>query len=79
MVPVMSNALPLDSSAPPAPRPVVTTALRARALRLAALARCDERTSLRALQEGPAVIRVQRVREDVERAMRELDEEADAP
>ena len=76
MVPVVSNtqALPASTSSPPTqPTRVVTTALRGRAMRLAALAGCDARTALRALQEGPSVIRVLRVREDVERALRELD------
>ena len=46
---------------------------RARAMRIAALARCDLRTALRALREGPDAIRVLTVREGVQRAMREIE------
>jgi hypothetical protein len=52
----------------------ITSDERARALAIAAKARCDARTAVRALREGPAVIRTTTVREAVERAMRDLGE-----
>jgi hypothetical protein len=61
-----------SSSSPPRPRPAITTALRARAMQLAAVARCDVRTALRALTQGIESIRSLRVREDLERAMLQL-------
>ncbi len=49
-----------------------TTTTRATALMLAALAGCDWRTARRALDEGVDVIRVERVRVDIQRAAETL-------
>ena len=49
-----------------------TVAERTAALTLALRAQCDERTAVRALREGPGVIRVIAVRERVADAMRAL-------
>jgi hypothetical protein len=51
-----------------------STAERTRALRIAAIAGCDLRTALRALREGPGVIRTLGVREAVARALSETTE-----
>jgi hypothetical protein len=55
-------------------RRTVTTAVRARAMQVAALAGCDARTALKALLCGVETIRVMRVREALETALRKLDD-----
>ena len=67
------GALHLTPSRRPLPRRIrASRAVRTVALQIAALTGCDERTAVRALMLGVDKIRVARVRDEIERAMREI-------
>jgi hypothetical protein len=71
---VMGNLQTIDTQPPdsPAARPVLTAAIRAQALQLAALAGCDTRTAIKAILHGTDEIRTMTVREALEDGMRRL-------